>query len=195
MRAVDVLAFSHIGFVVESVDEFRATWGALLGLDDWLVRDVGQPAGRVQLHGEPLDQPSRSRVAFTKFRGTALELIEPIEGQSGAAEWLRTSGAGIQHIGVWVRDLPKELERLGDEVEVTYSAASLHPALAARAVAAALPAGEAPVRPPFWAYVEPLTSDTRWSLELLDAKFAADYRAYYGDNAYYPGELPDTSAV
>jgi catechol 2,3-dioxygenase-like lactoylglutathione lyase family enzyme len=195
MRAVDVLAFSHIGFVVESVDRFRASWGALLGLDDWLVRDVGQPAGRVQLHGEPVDQPTRSRVAFTKFRGTSLELIEPVEGESGAAEWLRTSGAGMQHIGVWVRDLPTELERLGDQVEITYSAAALHPALAARPVAATVPAGEAPARPPFWAYVEPLTSDTRWSLELLDAKFAADYRAYYGGNAYYPGELPGTSAV
>src|SRR5260370_4194080 len=90
MRAVDVLAFSHIGVVVESVDRFRASWGALLGLDDWLVRDVGQPAGRVQLHGEPVDQPTRSRVAFTKFPGTSLELTEPVEGESRAAQWLRT---------------------------------------------------------------------------------------------------------
>lgn len=195
MQAIDVLAFSHIGFVVGSVDQFRATWGALLGLDDWLVREVGQPAGRVQLHGEPVDQPTRSRVAFTKFRGTALELVEPIEGESAAAEWLRNSGAGMQHIGVWVRDLPTELKRLGDEVEVSYSAAILHPALAARPVAATVSTSEAPMRPPFWAYVEPLTSDTRWSIELLDAKFAADYRAYYGDSPYYPGELPDTSAL
>jgi hypothetical protein len=195
MQPIDVLAFSHVGFVVESVDRFRATWGALLGLDDWLVREVGQPAGHVQLHGELVDQPSRSRVAFTKFRGTALELIEPIEGQSGAGEWLRHGGAGIQHIGVWVRDLPTELKRLGAEVEVTYSAAVLHPALAARPVAATASTSETPLRPPFWAYVEPLASDTRWSIELLDAKFAADYRAYYGDNAYYPGELPDTSAL
>lgn len=194
MQAIDVLGFSHIGFVVDSIDRFRATWGALLGLDDWLVREVGQPAGRVQLHGEPVDQPSRSRVAFAKFRGTALELIEPIEGRSGGADWLRTSGPGIQHIGVWVRDLPTELKRLGDEVEVSYSAASLHPALAARPVAATVSPGEAPVRPPFWAYVEPLESGTRWSLELLDAKFAADYRAHYGDHPYYPGELPGTSA-
>ena len=75
------------------------------------MREVGQPPGRVQLHGESVDQPSRSRVAFAKFRGTALELIEPIEGRSGGADWLRTAaGPGIQHIGVWVRDLPTELE-------------------------------------------------------------------------------------
>jgi hypothetical protein len=193
MQAIDVLGFSHIGFVVDSVDRFRSTWGALLGIDDWLVREVGQPGGRVQLHGELVEQPSRSRVAFAKFRGTALELIEPVKGQSAGADWLRASGPGMQHIGVWVRDLPTELKRLGDDIEVTYSAAVLHPALAARPVAATVSVSEAPVRPPFWAYVEPVASDSGWALELLDAKFAADYRAYYGDNAYYPGELPGTS--
>jgi hypothetical protein len=195
MQAVDVLAFSHLGFVVESVEEFRATWGALLGLDTWLVREVGQPPGRVQLHGQVVDEPTGSRVAFTKFRGTALELIEPMGGQTASAEWLATSGGGIQHIGVWVRDLPTELRRLGGDAEIVYSAASLHPGLAARPVAATVSTAEAPVRPPFWAYVEPLASKTRWALELLDAKFAADYREYYGNNAYYPGDLPDSSAL
>jgi catechol 2,3-dioxygenase-like lactoylglutathione lyase family enzyme len=195
MHPIDVLAFSHIGFVVENVDEFRATWGAILGLDDWLVREVGQPGGRVQLHGELVDEPTRSRVAFAKFRGTALELIEPIDGSSRAAEWLRTTGPGMQHIGVWVRDLPAELKGLGDEVEVSYSAAVLHPALAGRPIAATVATDEAPIRPPFWAYVEPPASSTRWSLELLDARFAADYHAYYGDYAYYPGDLPGTRTL
>jgi catechol 2,3-dioxygenase-like lactoylglutathione lyase family enzyme len=195
MQAIDVLAFSHIGFVVDSIDGFRATWGRLLGLEAWLVRDVGQPAGQVQLHGELVDQPSRSRVAFTKFRGTAIELVEPVEGKSRAAEWLRENGAGMQHIGVWVRDLPAELKRLGGHVEVTYSAAVLHPALASRPVAATLSAGDAPVRPPFWAYLEPLASGICWALELLDAQFADDYRALYGDKPYYPGELPGTSTL
>jgi hypothetical protein len=195
MQPIDALAFSHIGFIVESIDGFRATWGAVLGIEDWLIRDVAQPPGRVQLHGELVDHPSRSRVAFTKFRGTAIELIEPVEGRTGAAQWLRDNGTGMQHIGMWVRDLPSTLKALGDEVEVTYSAAVLHPALAARPVSATVSAAAAPVRPPFWAYVEPLASHARWTLELLDAKFAADYRAYYGDNAYYPGELPGTSAL
>jgi len=195
MEPFDVLAFSHIGFVVESIDDFRSSWGSLLGLDEWLVRDVGQPGGRVQLHGEIVGEPTRSRVAFTKFRGTSIELIEPLDGRSGAAEWLSSNGGGIQHIGVWVRDLPVELERLAGEIEVTYSSTTLRPGLAARPVAATVATAEAPVRPPFWAYVEPLTGNTRWSLELLDAKFAADYHAYYGDNAYYPGELPDTTTL
>jgi crotonobetainyl-CoA:carnitine CoA-transferase CaiB-like acyl-CoA transferase len=40
MQVIDVLAFSHIGFVVDSIDGFRATWGALLGLgsvDFWAL--------------------------------------------------------------------------------------------------------------------------------------------------------------
>ena len=195
MQAIDVLAFSHIGFVVESIDGFRATWGALLGFEDWLVRDVGLAAGRVQLHGELVDQPSSSRVAVGRFRGMAIELVEPVEGKSRAAEWLRGNGAGMQHIGVWVRDLRCELKRLGGDVEVTYSGAVLHPALASRPVAATVSAGDAPARPPFWAYLEPLTSSLNCALELLDAQFAEDYRAFYGDAPYYPGELPGTSTL
>jgi hypothetical protein len=192
---IDVLAFSHIGFVVESIDEFRVTWGAMLGIDEWLVREVPQPGSRVQLHGELLEQPTSSRVAFTKFRGTSLELIEPVDGMSGGADWLQKNGAGMQHIAVWVRDLPTALARIGDEVEVTYSPALLHPALASRPVAATVTTAGAPIRPPFWAYVEPLANTAGWTLELLDARFAAAYHEYYGDYPYYPGELPGTTTL
>jgi Glyoxalase/Bleomycin resistance protein/Dioxygenase superfamily len=195
MQPIDVLAFSHLGLVVTSIDEFRASWGALLGIEDWHLVEVSQDPGRVQLHGELIEQPSRSRVAMAKFRGTALELIEPIDGLSGGADWLRKKGAGLQHIAVWVRDLPAVLADIGGGAQVTYSPAVLHPMLASRPVAASVTSGEAQVRPPFWAYVQPLTATASWTLELLDARFAATYREYYGDTAYYPGDLPDTDTL
>jgi catechol 2,3-dioxygenase-like lactoylglutathione lyase family enzyme len=195
MRSLDVLGFSHIGFVVRSVEEFRATWGTLLGIDDWLVRDTAQTAGLVQLHGELIERPSASRVAFARIGGTAIELIEPVTGRSRAAEWLRTHGAGLQHVAMWVNDLPAELARLDGDAEVSYSPAALHPALAARPVAATVTGADAPLpRPPFWAYVEPLASEVNWTLELLDARFAAAYREFYGDYPYYPGDLPGSAA-
>jgi Glyoxalase/Bleomycin resistance protein/Dioxygenase superfamily len=201
MQAIDVLAFSHIGFAVTSIDEFRAGWGALLGIDDWLIREVGQPAGRVQLHGQPTTEPTITRVAFAKFKGTSLELIEPRGGPTGGADWLARHGPGMQHIGVWVRDLPTELERLDGLVEVTYSPATLRPEMAGRPVAATTSttattaAADPALRPPFWAFVEPVAAGAAWSLELLDAKFAADYRAYYGDHPFYPGDLPGTETL
>ncbi len=194
MQAIDVLGFSHIGFVVDSIDKFRATWEPILGLDGWIIREVGQDSGRVQLHGELVDKPTSTRVAFAKFQGTAIELIEPIEGPSGSSEWLRERGPGMQHIAVWVADLPTALKRVDGEADITYSPAVLRPALAGRPVSATVSADQPPTRPAFWAYIEPKADDTSWTLELLDAKFAADYHAYYGDRPFYPGELPGTSA-
>jgi hypothetical protein len=81
---------------------------------------------------EAWDEPATSRVAFAKFRGTAIELIEPVQGASGAREWLAANGEGMQHIGVWVRDLPTTLARLDGQIEITYSPVALHPALAGR---------------------------------------------------------------
>lgn len=188
---IDILGFSHIGFVVPSVEEFRNTWGVMLGADDWVQRDVPQPAGRVQLHGRSITEPSANRVAFAKVRGLSIELIEPLSGETSAADWLKTRGPGIQHVGVWVRDLATELEKLGDAVAVTYSAASLIPELADKPVTAMVPTDPA-ARPPFWAYVQPLGVTAGWELELLDAKFEDAYRAYYGDYAFYPGDLPGT---
>jgi hypothetical protein len=194
MEPIDVLAFSHIGFVVPSIARFRSSWGALLGIEDWLIREPALPPGGVQIHGDLIEEPSKARVAFAKFRGTALELIEPLEGPSPAATWLAAGAGGIQHIGVWVNDLARQLTRLREDIAVTYSAAALHPVLASRPVSATLSGVGETETLPFWAYVEPFTTDVRWSLELLDAQFAADFRAYYGDRPFYPGELPGTAA-
>lgn len=192
MESLDILGFSHIGFVVPSIDEFRATWDDLLGIDDWLVQDVGLGADRIQLHGEIVGVDSVSRIGFAKFKGTSLELIEPGTGKSGGRAWLETHGAGMQHIGVWVRDIKVALARIEGTVEVTYSPISLRPELASRPVSAVT---TLPVRPPFWAYVEPTTNQTGWTLELLDIQFATEHRATYGQTSFYPGELPGTEAI
>lgn len=191
VRSLDILAFSHIGFVVPSVREFRDTWGALLGIEDWLEKEVELPAGRVQIHGERVLVPTANVLAFAKLGGTAIELIEPRHDDTGAARWLREHGPGMQHIGVWVADLPTELAKLDGDYAVTYSPASLLPELADRPASAMVELdGSAPARPPFWAYLEPTAATAGWNLELLDAKFAWAYRESYGDYVFYPGELP-----
>jgi catechol 2,3-dioxygenase-like lactoylglutathione lyase family enzyme len=198
MPPFDVLEFSHIGFVVASIDEFRASWGAVLGADHWQCREATLAPGSVQLHGDLVTRPARTRVGYARIGGLPVELIEPGDGPSRAAEWLAAHGAGLHHLAMWVRDLPAELERLAGQAEVSYSPAALVPALASRPVAAAVTAAAERVsetvavpRPPFWAYLEPLAGQPLYcTLELLDARFARDYREYYGDAPYYPGDLP-----
>jgi hypothetical protein len=46
-------------------------------------------------------------------------------------------------------------------------------------------------RPPFYAYLETIWN-REWALELLDSRFAADYRRLYGDTVYHPDDfVPD----
>jgi Glyoxalase/Bleomycin resistance protein/Dioxygenase superfamily len=196
MKEFDILGFSHIGIVVDSIDLFRSTWDQLLGLDDWLIRDVDHRPETVQLHGRLNTAPCVSRVAFTRFKGTALEIIEPISGPSVASEWAHSVGTGMNHIGMWVRNLAEELEQSDEDLEIVYSSASLHPSLARRPVSAVLNAGSTLAPPPaFWAYVNPSQNTVNWQIELLDAGFATEYRARYnGDHVFYPGDLPGTTS-
>ena len=184
--------FSHIGIVTPSVEEFRQRWSATLGIEEWVQRDVPQPPGRAQLLGDRIDEPSSNRIAFTRVAGLPVELIEPLEGRTSAARWLQAHGPGIQHVGFWVDDLGGQLNGLGSDVHVTYSPASLVSTLADHPVSALLPPDSAAVvRPPFWSYLQlaPVGREG-WELELLDAEFEGAYREYYGDFAYYPGDLP-----
>lgn len=193
MPSFDILEFSHVGFVVASIDEFCASWGALLGVDRWTGQEATQQPGIFQLHGELVTEPVRTRVAYARVGGLPVELVEPGDGPSRAAEWLAAHGSGLQHIAMWVRDLPAELARLDGQAEVSYSPAALVPALASRPVAAAVTAapGQVAPRPPFWAYLEPRAGQpVNCTLELLDARFAHAYREVYGDASYYPGDLP-----
>jgi len=190
--ALDVVAFSHVGLIVKSIESFQRTWGALLGLDEWRVLDAEMPGGEIQLHGEVLPDAVVTRVACTRFRGTAIELLQPVAGTSATSDWLAEHGDGLQHLAFWVNDLAASLDRLDTEVDVTYSPASLHPRLAHRPVSATAVVTDPPAAAPFWTYAEPQGMKARWTVELLDVGFASDFRAYYGDNVFYPGDLPGT---
>ncbi len=187
---IGLSAFSHVGIVVRSVEDFWSSWGEILGIDDKVQRDVPQPQGKVQLFGERVDLPTANRIAFTRVAGLPIELIEPLSGESSAARWLEDHGPGVQHLGFWVDGFGEQMELLDADLTVTYSPASLVPELAGRPVKLQLAPGEVE-RPPFWAYLQLAPAgSTGWEIELLDAGFEAAYREYYGDFAYFPGDLP-----
>ena len=87
-------------------------------------------------------------------------------------------------------DLPTELAKCPElDLEIVHSPSSLHPALRNRPVSAV---GTAPVDsefPSYFAFLDTTVGRTHFALELLDAKFAEDYRALNGPYPYYPGDL------
>ncbi|TXK40327.1 VOC family protein [Nonomuraea sp. C10] len=187
MTDLGLLGLCHVGIAVPSVAEFTRTWGTLLGVSDWLVTEIDQPAGLLQLHGER-QGPSRSRIAMARLADTAIELVEPLEGRTRTSAWLETRGPGIHHLAFWVRDLDHAVAALADHADVTYSpAARLRPGPAGTPVSAvARGSGPLPVDPGFWLYSESRDAQVPWCLELLDARRADVVRAAFGDHVVYP---------
>ncbi|WP_433377912.1 VOC family protein [Streptosporangium sp. CA-115845] len=190
MSVPGIVGLCHIGFAVHSIEEFRRTWGALLGIEDWLVRDVDHPDGLLQLHGEILG-PSSSRVAFARLADTAIELVEPHRGRTRTSAWLEERGPGIHHLAFWVDDLDRAVAALGDGTEVSYSPAGRRPDTMSPMTAVvrgrgAMPLAPTSTGPGFWAYTESRDAQVPWCLELLDARSTDVVRAAFGDHLVYP---------
>lgn len=193
----DIIGFSHIGFAVWDIEQFQRTWGAALGMTDWLVKESGAPGG-FQLHGKEIEGETAARTAFGKIGGTCIELIQPVKNVIHHKLQLEAVGPSVHHLAFWVNDLPKQLERAGDMGwDIAYSPVSLRPGLKERAVSATAQAG-APQGswdtgleyPPFFSFMETLEPQVKCCIELIDNAFAKDYREAYGDYTFYPGELP-----
>lgn len=87
----------HIGYVVPSIAESLARWGATLS-----VVSVSEPFD---------DEIQRARVLFLEFAasGTTLELVEPLPGNSPVARFLQ-KGGGLHHLCFEVDDLEKQIQ-------------------------------------------------------------------------------------
>lgn len=91
----------HVAVVVRSVDEALPRYAALFGL-------------------EPADLPQdfrsqRVRLAFLPTgadEAARIELIEPLDGESGVARFLAARGEGLHHVCFRTADLPATLAEL-----------------------------------------------------------------------------------
>jgi methylmalonyl-CoA/ethylmalonyl-CoA epimerase len=185
-----IIGFSHIGFAVASVEDFQGTWGKALGITDWSVHDEAASGG-IRLHGHDSGELA-VRVAYARLGGISLELIETRVGRTHHLEHVERRGAGLHHIAFWVSDLRTELAKVSSlGLEVVMAPASLQRGLRGRHVSAVVPqtdAGAVPV-PEFFAFLDVQGGQTHFALELLDAKFAEDYRRTNGNAPFFPGDF------
>lgn len=87
----------HVAIVVKNLDEGLKTYEALLGI---------KPS-----HTETV--PDQGIKAATLVVGTvAIELIEPINPESGVGKFLEKRGEGVHHICFEVDDVDKQLDSL-----------------------------------------------------------------------------------
>ena len=121
--------FVQIGVVVEDLDKCVRALTEIFGIGPFRMIDW-PPADRTDIerfyYGEPRE--FTARMAFTELGPVELELIEPGEGDSIWADFLRERGGGIHHIRFNVPDLEPVVEYLADQdIQVAQMGSGLRP--------------------------------------------------------------------
>lgn len=91
----------HVAVVVRSIEESLPRYRSLFGLEPE-ADPIIFAAQRVRLCFLPTGPDPAARV----------ELVEPIDGESGVARYLATHGEGVHHVCLLTDDLPGSLEEL-----------------------------------------------------------------------------------
>jgi len=100
---------AQIGFVVSDLDEAVEQYWKLLGIGPWHFYTYGAPlVKKMSYHGRPAEY--RMRVALANVGSLRIELIEPLEGDTVYAEFVREHGYGVHHLGLLVGDMGEALK-------------------------------------------------------------------------------------
>ena len=106
--------FVQIGVVVRDLDQVTTALSQIFGIGPFRTIEW-PPADRPDIeryyYGAPGD--FSARMAFTELGPVELELIQPLEGESIWADFLREHGEGIHHIRFNVPDIQPVIEYLG----------------------------------------------------------------------------------
>jgi methylmalonyl-CoA epimerase len=98
---VTVGTIDHVAVVVRSIEASLPRYRALFGWQPEAAPRIFATQ-RVKLCFLPSGPPPAAK----------LELVEPIDEESGIARFLATRGEGLHHVCLVTDDLPAELERL-----------------------------------------------------------------------------------
>ena len=91
---------NHVAIAVKDMDEALDMYGSLFGLDPLEVEDV---------------EDQGVRAALLKVGGSQVELIQPLDTESGVAKFIERRGPGLHHVCFEVDGLQDALDRLDEE--------------------------------------------------------------------------------
>lgn len=94
---MNVLRVDHTAIVVRDMDEALQRYRQLYGI---------APSERSVVTSQ------RVEVAFLPVGDTQLELVQPLDADSGVGRYLEQRGEGLHHIGLLVEDIQRELSEL-----------------------------------------------------------------------------------
>ncbi len=88
---------NHVAIAVKDMDEALGMYADLFGLDPSEVEDV---------------EDQGVRAALLKVGGSQVELIQPLDTESGVAKFIERRGPGLHHVCFEVDGLQDALDRL-----------------------------------------------------------------------------------
>ncbi len=101
---------AQLGFVVEDLDKAVESWWKLFGVGPWHFYTYGAPlVKKMEYRGKPARY--RMRIALSNIGPLRIELIQPLEGDTVYAEFVKAHGYGIHHLGLLVTDMKQSLAK------------------------------------------------------------------------------------
>ena len=88
---------NHTAIVVKDINESISFYEDLFGVTSGPVEDI---------------EDQGVKACLIKIGGTQLEIIQPVQADTGVAKFLENKGEGLHHIGLEVENIEKALETL-----------------------------------------------------------------------------------
>jgi methylmalonyl-CoA/ethylmalonyl-CoA epimerase len=108
-----ITSIAQIALVVKDLDETVREWSDRFGVGPWSFYTYGPPlVQRMTRHGQPTEYTMR--IALANVGPMRIELIEPVEGDTVYAEFVRDHGYGVHHLGVLVDNMEQALGHARD---------------------------------------------------------------------------------
>jgi len=99
---------AQVGFIVKDLDAAVENWVKLFGVGPWHFYTYGKPlVKKMSYHGKPVEY--RMRLALANIGPLRIELIQPLEGDTVYADFVREHGYGMHHCGLLTDDMEASL--------------------------------------------------------------------------------------
>jgi methylmalonyl-CoA/ethylmalonyl-CoA epimerase len=99
---------AQVGFVVKDLEAAVENWTRLFGVGPWQFYTYEKPLlKRMSYHGTPVEY--RMRLALANVGSLRIELIQPLEGDTVYADFVREHGYGMHHFGLLTDDMETSL--------------------------------------------------------------------------------------
>lgn len=100
---------AQVAIIVPDLARAVESYWRLFGIGPWHFYTYGKPlVKRMSYHGQPSEY--RMRIALSYLGSLRIELIQPLEGDTVYADFVREHGYGVHHFGLLVDDMADALE-------------------------------------------------------------------------------------